>query len=330
MNGTRKKITVITTGGTIGCKESGGMLRPAAKLSPVLIESLGAGAPNADFEILPLMCVLSENMTASGIVGITEAVLEASAHSDGVIVAHGTDTLEYTAAAVAYAVGLDSVPVVFASAQFPPCNPRSDAPLCLEAAAAAASSDLKGALACFAAGDTARVCRASRLLPYLPYSGARHFLGASIAKYRRGGIALNPDYSERADELPAADISPLSGAPDVMLVSPAALSALPEPNAEVRAIALYAFHSGTLPTARPDFADYCRRCTDRGISLYALCSSDDVHYESAALFDALGIRVLPRMAPAAAFVKLRLRLLPDRSLGGDLFNLRGIFKLRGA
>lgn len=312
------KITVITTGGTIGCKETNGMLCPGADAGELLERARHAGAPDAEYEILPLMNALSENMTGGTIVKIAGAVKSALASSDGVIVTHGTDTLDVTAAALSYALGEGSKPVAIASANLPPDAPGSDAPLCLAACAAVACSELRGAYACCVRGSVADVHRASRLLPCLPYSGERYSLGGGKATFSCGVLRMRAGYTELPDALPPADMAPLLDAPDVTVVQPGPLCAYPPPLDGVRAVVFLAFHSGTLPTGCRTFADYCAMLHERGIKAYAACSSPDVAYESAALFGSLHIRILPRMAPAAAAVKLRLGLPPELSLGGDI------------
>lgn len=312
-----KRITIITTGGTIGSELSRGALRPTADISGLLTTATGQGAPDAEYRFIPLMNMLSENMTGGGTVRIVRAAMDALEKSDGVILTHGTDTLEYTAAALSYAFGLSCPPVVLASAVLPPSHPHSDAPECLAACAAVAASDMRGVFACFASGERVTVSRASRLLPYLPYSGERFTLGAPFAYVTGNAVLPCPDYSERPDELPPADISALALPSDVLPVLPVPSCALPSPDGK-RAVAFISFHSGTLPTARADFADYCRHCLERGVKLYAVCSSPSVLYESAEALSGLGITVLPRMTPASALTRLRLGLDLRLSLGGDI------------
>ena len=117
------KITVITTGGTIECVGENGVLRPAADIEPLVCRAVKAGAPQAACEVSPLMKTLSENADGRAVAKIVGAVKRALESSDGVIVTHGTDTLDVTAAALSYALGSLAAPVVMASAPRPP-RPR--------------------------------------------------------------------------------------------------------------------------------------------------------------------------------------------------------------
>lgn len=293
------------------------MLRPAADIGPLVGKAVRAGAPQAETEIMPLMKALSENTDGRGVAKIVGAVKSALTSSDGVIVTHGTDTLDVTAAALSYALGSSSAPVVLASAMRPPFAGRSDAPLCLAACAAVASSDMRGVYAVSASGDTASVFRGSRLMPFAPYSDKMTALGGKSAEYSEGGLyEYAPDCEP--DGMPPADVGALMSPSDVMLVMPQSVFALPDPPTGVRKVLFPLFHSATLPTAREDFVSYCGKCAERGIELYATGASAHSRYESSELFGSLGITVMPPIAPASAAMKLRLGLKADVSLGGDI------------
>ena len=179
------KIAVITTGGTIGCVPDGGALRPSADIAPLLEAAARCGAPSAEYDVLPLMNVLSENLGGSDIVRIAEVVTAALASSDGAVVTHGTDTLDVTAAALAFALGSECAPVALASAFRPLSAQDSDAPLCFAACAAVAASGMRGVYACSASGPlTAAVHYGVRLLPFAPYSDALYSLGGHAAHKR--------------------------------------------------------------------------------------------------------------------------------------------------
>lgn len=293
------------------------MLRPAADIGPLVCKAVRAGAPQAETEIMPLMKALSENTDGRGVAKIVGAVKSALTSSDGVIVTHGTDTLDITAAALSYALGSSSAPVVLASAMRPPFAVGSDAPLCLAACAAVASSDMRGVYAVSASGDTASVFRGSRLMPFAPYSDKMTALGGKSAEYSGGGLCeYAPDCEP--DGMPPADVGALMSPSDVMLVMPQSVFALPDPPTGVRKVLFPLFHSATLPTAREDFVRYCGKCAARGIELYATGASAHSRYESSELFGSLGITVMPPIAPASAAMKLRLGLKADVSLGGDI------------
>ncbi|MFH0835758.1 MAG: asparaginase domain-containing protein, partial [Candidatus Micrarchaeota archaeon] len=114
------KIALIVTGGTITSKadyESGGvktMLKPRELLTqfPELLKVVEVAEIVVPFE--PLM---SEDFDSSSWIAIAKAVESALKKADGVVVVQGTDSLGYSAAAVAFMLGSVNKPVLFTAAQ---------------------------------------------------------------------------------------------------------------------------------------------------------------------------------------------------------------------
>ncbi|ABP95875.1 MULTISPECIES: Glu-tRNA(Gln) amidotransferase subunit GatD [Metallosphaera] len=122
------KVKIISTGGTIVSKVEyeTGAVRPALSTEEIIrfvpeiqeITSISA-------EIL--FSILSENMKPEFWVKIAEAVKRAfDEGSEGVVVAHGTDTMSYTAAALAFSIQRLPGPVVLVGSQRSSDRPSSD------------------------------------------------------------------------------------------------------------------------------------------------------------------------------------------------------------
>ena len=114
------KILFVFTGGTIGSTQIGEVIstdrgKPYAIIS-AYAKKYGI---SFDYDTVEPYTELSENNTGEHIRLLAECV-RARAHAyDGVIVTHGTDTLQYTAAALGYALGLDAPPVCVVAANRP-------------------------------------------------------------------------------------------------------------------------------------------------------------------------------------------------------------------
>jgi len=139
--GPRPRVSIIGTGGTIASKVEyeTGAVRPAFSAEEIL-QAVPEVGFIADIEAEVLMNILSENMRPEyweRIVSSVAAKIEEGA--DGVIVAHGTDTMAYTASALAFALRGLPVPVVLVGAQRSSDRPSSDAAFNLIAATLAAA-----------------------------------------------------------------------------------------------------------------------------------------------------------------------------------------------
>jgi glutamyl-tRNA(Gln) amidotransferase subunit D len=134
---TLPKILLISTGGTIASKID---YRTGAVTPALTASELNATVPelskiaNIDTEVL--FSEYSENLLPEHWIKIAEK-LNSCARSEygGIIVAHGTDTMQYTAAALAFSLSGFPKPVALVGSQRSSDRPSSDAALNLIAAA---------------------------------------------------------------------------------------------------------------------------------------------------------------------------------------------------
>ncbi len=137
------RITVLTTGGTIACTTGpDGSLSPTVT-GPELVAAISdrlAGA--ADVHVRDLVLLDSSKITLADVDGLIAAVRAELADPQvaGVVVAHGTDSMEDSALALDL-VHDDPRPVVFTGAQRPFDHPGSDGPGNLAVAVELAASE---------------------------------------------------------------------------------------------------------------------------------------------------------------------------------------------
>ncbi|MEM3670772.1 MAG: Glu-tRNA(Gln) amidotransferase subunit GatD [Thermoprotei archaeon] len=145
------EVAFVSTGGTIASRieYETGAVRPALDASELveLIPELGSVA---SVRARVLMSVLSENLTPSDWSKISKGVIEEIQKGcKGVVVATGTDTMGYTAAALSFALRGVKIPVVLVGAQRSSDRPSSDAYINLvNAASFAKNSKLNGVFVC--------------------------------------------------------------------------------------------------------------------------------------------------------------------------------------
>ncbi|MEM1660449.1 MAG: Glu-tRNA(Gln) amidotransferase subunit GatD [Candidatus Bathyarchaeia archaeon] len=123
------KVAIISTGGTIASRVDyrTGAVRPALSASDLysIVPEL-ADIARIDAEVL--FSLYSENITPAHWTEIAMKIAEKINEGvDGVVVAHGTDTMGYSAAAMSFALQDLPVPVVFVGAQRSADRPSSDA-----------------------------------------------------------------------------------------------------------------------------------------------------------------------------------------------------------
>ncbi|MBR5586463.1 MAG: asparaginase [Clostridia bacterium] len=134
-----KKILTIFTGGTICTTLKNGVMNTTGEATAALTELYKANNPDyigrLSFESGKSFGILSENMTAEKWTDIATYFLENLAgfsSYDGIIVAHGTDTLAFTTSLFSILLNGFDTPVIFVSGNYPILtedgnpNPRSN------------------------------------------------------------------------------------------------------------------------------------------------------------------------------------------------------------
>jgi glutamyl-tRNA(Gln) amidotransferase subunit D len=123
------RVSIISTGGTIASKVDyrTGAVKPALDAED-LYSVVPELAEVAEIDAKVLFSVFSENIGPQIWAKIAESVVEqVRKGANGVVIAHGTDTLGYTAAALSFALQGLPVPVVLVGSQRSSDRPSSDA-----------------------------------------------------------------------------------------------------------------------------------------------------------------------------------------------------------
>lgn len=117
--GLKPKVLLLTTGGTITMlKSATGTLHPCED-SEKLIKAIPELSTLAEIDILPICNIDSTNFTPSVWLQIAQAIYQRIKDYDGFVVAHGTDTMCYTAAALSFFLQELNKPVIITGAQVP-------------------------------------------------------------------------------------------------------------------------------------------------------------------------------------------------------------------
>lgn len=143
-------ISVISTGGTIASKvdyKTGGV-HPAIDADD-LIQSYPSLERFKPFKSRRLLSLLSEDLKPEHWSQMARAVKEEFEQgAKGVVIAHGTDTMGYSAAALSYALENLPGPVIFTGAQRSPDRASSDAAQNIFCSMAAARADFEKVVVC--------------------------------------------------------------------------------------------------------------------------------------------------------------------------------------
>ena len=156
----KKKILLLTTGGTIASMPGGEGLEPHR--SDVMERELEQLRTYYEITVQDIMCLDSSNIRPEEWQIIARHIFEHRAGFDGIVVSHGTDTMAYTASAVTYMLPNIDLPVVFTGSQLPLADMLSDGPDNLRTAFAMAAAGHPGVFLAFDR-KVMRGCRAVKV-----------------------------------------------------------------------------------------------------------------------------------------------------------------------
>jgi glutamyl-tRNA(Gln) amidotransferase subunit D len=187
------KVAIISTGGTIASRVDyrTGAVRPALTASDLysVVPEL-ANIARIDAHIL--FSLFSENITPKNWSELAQAIAgQIRQGVDGVVVAHGTDTMGYTAAALSFALQNLPVPVILVGSQRSADRPSSDA-----------ATNLVGAVTAAAKSPFAEVTLAMHETPS----------DTSIAIHR--GTKVRKCHTSRRDTFKSINTSPIARVQD--------------------------------------------------------------------------------------------------------------------
>ena len=324
-------IALISTGGTIASTVD---YRTGAVTARFDAEDVLRAVPDlagrANYRGRVVANILSENMTPAVWQDLAEAVYEEiEAGADGVVVMHGTDTMQFSAAALAFMLDTP-VPVVFTGSQRSADRPSSDNVMNAVCAVEAAKADCAEVLVCMHETDSDDRCalhRGTRVRKnHTSRRDAFETVGArplGRVDYETETVAFRREYRER-DETGLAIEPALEPAVELVKYTPGTSERVLDAVADSAGIVL----EGTgLGHVHSDWAQRIDELTDAGttVVMTSQCLSgrvcDRVYDTGRDLLDA-GVIEGEDILPGTAKVKLMWVLAnaddPERAMGTPL------------
>ena len=189
----RKKILLLTTGGTIASLPGGEGLEP--QRSEVMERELEQLRTYYEISVRDVMCLDSSNIRPEEWQTIAGAIYENRSGYDGIVVSHGTDTMAYTASAVTFMLPNIDLPVVFTGSQLPLADMLSDGPENLRTAFAMAAAGHPGVFLAFDR-KVMRGCRAVKVRAS-GFSAFESINARYAARVTNQGLVVDPEMLPR-------------------------------------------------------------------------------------------------------------------------------------
>ena len=317
------KILVLFTGGTIGSTVSGGYISTDCKKSYKLLEMYKASSnKDIDFEQAEPYTLLSENLTGETIFTLGNALKDnINKGYDGIIITHGTDTIQYSAAALSYFLPDLSIPVLLVSSNYVLDDKKNNG-----IANFSASVDFietlagKGIFVPYQNSDgITYIHKGTRLLPHLPYSDNLYSIDNQYyAIASENKIEINKKYVSSKENHDIKFALPQSWNSDILRIYPYPGMQYPDLSSKPKAILIDSYHSGTICSLTPGIEEFFTKASSMNIPIFLAGAKDGPAYDSVKLWEKYHINTLPAASPIAMYIKLWMAIDSD--------NLKDIMK----
>ena len=286
------KILVIFTGGTIGSTVSGEYISTDGKKPYIILDKYNKEFPNSiEWHTESPYTILSENATIDTYRMLAKSVKAGlSKDYDGIIVTHGSDTLQYSAAFLSLILGDDVAPVMLVSSNYVLEDERANG---MDNFGAAVDFIInqrgRGVFVPYKnVGEEVKVHRGKLLMPHVPYSDYLYSLSESY--YEKEAPYAEPDYE-------AKDMG-------IVVVHAMPGFSYPRLTKEVRAVLLQAYHGGTFCVADENFRAFVKEAQELGIPVNLVGANPETDYDSCKEYEKMGIKVLKHLSPIYAYMRL--------------------------
>ena len=304
------KINVILTGGTIGSIYNDGFIAPNPSTDCLLTNNYKkAYGEDVKFSIHSPYTILSENLSGDTLNKlIDELRCSLKDDSDGIIVAHGTDTLQYSACAAAYCLGSDTKPILFVSANYPLENPLSNGNINFAGAVEFIKQKAGRGVFVSYSNDLKSVDfhYPTRLLRHGEYDHKVFSINGVYATYKDGVIALSESTVEEPPIL--ACQKRFSNTCGILNITASPFEEYAYSLIGVRAIIFTPYHSGTLNTNSKSFKEFCKKAKQRAVPMYVTGILKGGEYQSMEAYSYLNIIPVYNIPSIALSVKLWLEI----------------------
>ena len=282
------KILAILTGGTIGSVIHDGYIYTDDNAKKLVVNNyLEKNDNDVEFQIVEPFTVHSEYLSHTEINTLVDIVCDSTSKDyDGIIVTHGTDSLQFTASALSYAVGNCNIPVLLVSAQYPMADFRSNGQI-----------NFNGAVDFIKNKNGTGV--------YVAYSNDNE----NVEFHQGNRVIMFNEADDKVYSLPPVCVNSALGKYQlkensetlVITVSPGAVYNYDLDG--IKAIILRPYHSGTVNIKSQEFLNFVSEAKQKNIPVYLVNLKKGINYESVKKYEDAGIDALPFCSFASIYMK---------------------------
>jgi len=313
-------ILVIFTGGTIGSVIKDGWISTDTDTKHVLINKYRILTNDTETNFIPITpySILSENLSSNELNILGKCILN-NIHNnyDGIIVTHGTDTIQYTAAALSYMLQGINIPVVLVSSDFPLEKEYSNGVANFCGAVNFIKSNAGNGVYVSYKNDNEKKVNihiGTRISSHQEMSANLYSIDNNpYAFFESNEIHINNNFkpSKTSSGIGLVEFSQY---PHILMIDshPGDDYTYNLDNYDV--VILSPYHSATINTENKKLIEFCKIANKKNIPIFLVNATEGITYESSQIFADLNLKILPFCNKISIYVKCWIALSQNRNI----------------
>lgn len=320
-------IYTIFTGGTIGSrKNDNGVIKTndiPYRLINMYLDMYGADNGDIEFITDEPYRILSENLSAENILKLINTVNKAMqiSKTDGIIITHGTDTLQYTASLLGYVFADADIPIVLVSANYVLEDKRTNGLYNFKYAVDFIKmAQGKGVFVSYKnTGKMAYIHRATRLQNVVTFSDyVSSVMDSWYGRFDGDKYYKNPDYRTVSEDnskmFDRFNVKLSDKSDEILRIMPYVGMTYPEINEKIKVILHESYHSGTIRISK-ELEEFAAKAEKRNIPIFLTgLNSNEAKYETVEIYRSYGIIPLHESSVISQYCKLWLALSNNKDV----------------
>ncbi len=325
------RILVIFTGGTIGSMVGEKYISPDGSRPYKLLDMYNTRYENdIQWDTECPYTILSENMTCKEYGMLLKCLkTKLKCGYDGIIITHGSDTLQYTAAALSFLLGSNTIPIMLVASNYVLEDERANGLENFRCAVDFITNEYgRGVFVPYAnPGEGCTVHMGSRMMPHIPYSDCMHSLDNQyFGQYIDDNFVINDVCNTtgmKAVEEPEKYLEQ-SG---IVYINVHPGMRYPVLDETVKAILINTYHSGTICMDSDSTREFFEQSEKYAIPVYITGQDIGTDYESCDEYEKYHIHILKKASPVVMYIKLWLAFsincpqIMEVNIAGEFLNL---------
>lgn len=309
-------IHIVFTGGTIGSLQSSeGIISTKESAASLLLDMYNENyGSDCGFTVSSPYYILSENLSADNILSLISEINNIKKRNDlsGIIITHGTDTLQYSAAILGYVFGAAGIPILLVSSDYVLTDGRANGLINFKYAVEFIKGGYgTGVFVSYRNADGISVIhRATRLDRPHAFSAditsicGKYYGRFDNYKYIQCDDCITTGMQSMFDNTDNIALNGISE--EITGIIPYVGMKYPEITGNTAAVLHDSYHSGTI-CINSEFEKFVKSAMDKNVPVYlmGLCAGE-ASYETVCRYSDYGIKILPPSAFISQYCKLWL------------------------